>query len=247
MVIAMCVPVMADDSNYIITINDNDKAVESFAAYQVFKGEISGGKLINIDWGKNISNQGKTALLKFGKAEGETAYADAAELAAALDNTNVKAFADEVSKYIEGSGIANVKNESSNTISVPKADAGYYFIKNTGDAGQGKAYTKFVMKVVADAEFTPKTDVPSFEKKIKDTNDTTGDTSGWQDSADYDIGDTIPFQLKGTVASNYDDYKTYYFAFHDQEETSLTFDARSVVVKVDGTDRKSTRLNSSHP
>ena len=259
MVIAMCVPVMADDSNYIITINDNDKAVESFAAYQVFKGEISGGKLINIDWGKNISNQGKTALLRFGKAEDETAYADAAELAAALNKTNVKAFADEVSKYIEGSGIANVKNESSNTntISVPKADAGYYFIKNTGNAGQGKAYTKFVMKVVADAEFTPKTDVPSFEKKIKDTNDTTGDTSGWQDSADYDIGDQVPFQLKGIVASNYDDYKTYYFAFHDKEEKVkvtdaegnesevpvLNFNANSVKVAVDGKELSKDKYN----
>ena len=29
---------------------------------------------------------------------------------------------------------------------------------------------------------------PTFEKKVKDTNDSTGETSDWQDSADYDIG-----------------------------------------------------------
>ncbi len=219
MVIAMCVPVMADDSNYIITINDNDKAVESFAAYQVFKGEISGGKLINIDWGKNISNQGKTALLRFGKAEGETAYADAAELAAALNNTNVKAFADEVSKYIEGLGIANVKNGSSNTISVPKADAGYYFIKNTGNADQGKAYTKFVMKVVADAQFTPKTDAPKIEKKIKNADE--GDDA-YRDYNNVSIGDTVNYRITSSVP-NMEYYDKYYFIVKDTLSKGLTF------------------------
>lgn len=219
MVIAMCVPVMADDSNYIITINDNDKAVESFAAYQVFKGEISDGKLINIDWGKNISSQGRTNLLRFGKAEGEAAYADAAELAAALNDTNVKAFADEVSKYIEGSGIANVKTESSNTISVPKVDAGYYFIKNTGDAGQGKAYTKFVMKVVSDAEFTPKTDAPEIEKKIKNADE---DDDAYRDYNNVSIGDTVNYRITSAVP-NMEYYDKYYFIVKDTLSKGLTF------------------------
>ncbi len=87
---------------------------------------------------------------------------------------------------------------------------------------------------------SPKGNVPYFEKKVKDTNDTTGETSGWQDSADYDIGDAVPFKLEGTVASNYDDYKTYYFAFHDQAEKGLTFNPGSVKVSVDGTQIPST-------
>ena len=98
-----------------------------------------------------------------------------------------------------------------------EAVPGYYLIKDKDGTVSGlDAYTLYLVQVVGeDVTITPKSEVPSFEKKIKDTNDTTGDTSGWQDSADYDIGDQIPFQLKGTVASNYDDYKTYYFAFHD--------------------------------
>ena len=31
-----------------------------------------------------------------------------------------------------------------------------------------------------------------------------GPSDFWQDSADYDIGDKVPFQLKGTVADDYD-------------------------------------------
>lgn len=81
---------------------------------------------------------------------------------------------------------------------------------------------------------TPKGNVPSFEKKVKDINDTTDtDASAWQDSADYDIGDKVPFKLEGTVASNYADYKTYYFAFHDKAEAGLTFNKDSVKVYVD--------------
>ena len=80
---------------------------------------------------------------------------------------------------------------------------------------------------------SPKSDVPKSEKKVKDTNDTDGTTTGWQDSADWDIGDKVPFQLKGTVAKNYDDYDSYTFIFHDKESAGLTFDSASVKVYVD--------------
>ena len=117
-----------------------------------------------------------------------------------------------------------------------QAAPGYYLIKDKDDSVTGTdAYTLYVVKVVGeDVTITPKSDIPSFEKKIKDTNDTKGETSEWQDSADYDIGDQVPFKLEGTVAPNYDDYKTYYFAFHDVEETGLTFNKDSVKVYVDG-------------
>ena len=65
------------------------------------------------------------------------------------------------------------------------------------------ANTLYITRVVGDVTISPKSDVPSFQKKVKDTNDTTGDTTGWQDSADYDIGDKVPFQLKATLPSNY--------------------------------------------
>lgn len=45
--------------------------------------------------------------------------------------------------------------------------------------------------------------------------DKDGSVSG-QDSADYDIGDAVPFQLTGTVAQDYNDYKgAYQLVFHD--------------------------------
>ena len=64
---------------------------------------------------------------------------------------------------------------------------------------------------------------PEFEKKIKDTNDTTGETSDWQDSADYDIGDAVPYRLQATLADNVTDYLKYHITFHDTMDNGLTF------------------------
>ena len=68
-------------------------------------------------------------------------------------------------------------------------------------------------------------------KKVMDKNDTEGTTTNWQDFADWDIGDKVPFQLTGTVASDYKDYKAdYQLVFHDTLSAGLTFDASSIKV-----------------
>ena len=76
---------------------------------------------------------------------------------------------------------------------------------------------------------------PEFEKKIKDTNDTTGETSGWQDSADYDIGDAVPYRLQATLADNVTDYLKYHITFHDVMDEGLTFNGIDKVT-VNGTE-----------
>lgn len=114
---------------------------------------------------------------------------------------------------------------------------GYYLIKDVDQSqdGENDSYTLYVVAMIGDdLTITPKADVPTFEKKLKDMDDTTNTTTDWQDAADWDMGDKIPFQLKGTVADDYDAYTTYTFVFHDQEAEGLTFDPESVVVKVDG-------------
>lgn len=67
--------------------------------------------------------------------------------------------------------------------------------------------------------------------------DKDGSVSG-QDSAEYDIGDAVPFQLTGIVAQDYNDYKgAYQLVFHDTLSNGLTFNASSVKVYVnDSTD-----------
>lgn len=133
---------------------------------------------------------------------------------------------------------ANLSENGMDTVSASKSikvAAGYYLFKDTTTGISGNTY---IAEVVGNVLIKAKNShVPGFEKKLKDKNDTTdNDFGGWQDVADHDIGDKIPFKLEGTVPADYDaEYTSYYFAFHDEEEAGLTFNKDSVEVYVDDT------------
>ena len=79
----------------------------------------------------------------------------------------------------------------------------------------------------------PKTGLPIVEKKVKDIEDSEDDKildNPWLDSADHDIGDTVPFKLTGTLPNNAAYYTSYKMVFHDTLATGLTFNANSVKV-----------------
>ena len=220
MALVLAVPAFAAENTYTITAPSNDHTYE---VYQIFTGDYANGVLSNVKWGKNGTG-----------TEGEAVSSDIiTELTGATGSDTEKL--EVISKYVnlESTEFGTVKGGS--TLDVP---GGYYLIKDVDGALEGEedAYTLYVVEVVGDVTIEPKSDVPESEKKVKDTNDTDGTTTDWQDSADWDIGDKVPFQLKGTVADNYDDYKVYQFIFHDKESAGLTFDSTSVKVYVDGTE-----------
>lgn len=231
MAIAMPSVVMAAD-NYTITITPTTSD-HTYEAYQIFEGKLSNDKLSDIKWGNAITEEGKTTLLNEYNAK------DAADLAEKLSkfaskSEQIKAFAKKVSQYLQNPTSAKAEGNTA-TITVDKA--GYYLIKDK-DKSLGEndeTYTEFILKVVKNQTVAPKSNKPTSEKKVKDINDSEGTTmTDWQDSADWDIGDKVPFQLKGTVAADYDNYKVYKMTFHDHESTGLTFNKDSVKVYVDG-------------
>ena len=230
MVLSLAVTAFADEpTTYSITIN-NSTAGHTYEAYQIFTGDLAtneaGNKVLsNIVWGSGVSEAGQTAL------------GDAAAKAETLKTeADAKAFAKAVAPYLTtAAGSANTVTDGKYVIS--GLAAGYYLVKDqdgslTGDAD---AYTEYIIKVVSDTTATPKSSVPTVEKKVKDTNDSTGVTSDWQDSADYDIGDSIPFQLKATLADNVSSYTTYKVVFHDTLSKGLTYN-NDAKVYIDGTE-----------
>ena len=52
----------------------------------------------------------------------------------------------------------------------------------------------------------------------------------WQDTADHDINDVVPFKLTATFPSNAQNYQSYTMIFHDTLSAGLTFNADSVKV-----------------
>ena len=191
--------------------------------YQIFTGDYAAdGSLSNVKWGQNgTSTQGQ--------AVDDTIIA---ELTAVSDSASDTEKLTAIEKY------ANLETDPFKTVSSgnsAQVPGGYYLIKDTDNslAGQNDAYTLYVVKVVGNVAITPKSGVPESQKKVKDANDSTGATTGWQDSADYDIGDEVPFQLTATIGDRYADYKVYKLTFHDTQSEGLTFNKGSVNVYVD--------------
>lgn len=224
MIFTFALPAFADSATtYTITA---PATTHQYEIYQIFTGDLheeNGAKILsNVKWGANGTGT-------VGKAVDSTIIAELTGVNTGTDREILNVV--EPRANLNSTPVATISNGQTYS-----AVAGYYLIKDKDDSAfdtSADTYTTYIVQVVGDVTISPKSDVPSFEKKVKDTNDTTGATSDWQDSADYDIGDKVPFKLEGTVASNYADYKTYYFAFHDQAETGLTFDKDSVKVYVD--------------
>ena len=226
-----------------LTAKADQKEKHTYSAYKVFAGtyDTTSKQLKGITWGDGVNGDALLTALKEDATVG-SAFADATnavEAAAVIsgftsDSDEALAVANVIGENL-ATGKASTGDASPYTIEV-EGD-GYYFIKDTTAAlTEGDTYSTFMLQVIGDVNVTTKDSTTSSEKKVKDINDSTDTAAGeLQDSADWDIGDKVPFQLKGTVADDYDKYETYYFAFHDTEGDGLTFDASSVVVKIDGT------------
>ncbi|HFI2440003.1 TPA: isopeptide-forming domain-containing fimbrial protein [Streptococcus suis] len=200
--------------SYTITIN-NPVSGHTYEAYQIFTGDLSAdGTLSNIMWGNNVSEEGKVAL--------GNAMEVAEKLSKSTNNsTEAKNFATKVNTYLTASATGT------GTTAITGLAAGYYLIKDKND--ETSAY---ILGVVKDITITPKVGVPTVDKKVKDTNDTTGTTTDWQDSADYDINDKVPYKLTATLPANYDSFNSYYLNFVDELSVGLTYnnDAKVYVV-----------------
>ncbi len=204
----LCIPGFAADTASVST-----ESTHSFELYQVFTGTVSNNKLTDVKWGQNAN----------------TASADSAEAAAEamLDKT-----AEKAASYVDYSSTPVATVSKGNPANVA---SGYYIAKDVTTLEKGESYSDIIVQVVgADVVLSPKSNTaPNFNKKIYDVNDSketlTGemvkyDESGWQDSADYDIGDSVPMRLQGTVPEDIDKYEHYYYAFHDVMEQGLTFE-----------------------
>jgi fimbrial isopeptide formation D2 family protein/LPXTG-motif cell wall-anchored protein len=241
LVLSMGISVHAAES-YTITIN-NSSSGHTYEAYQVFTGNLSeSGVLSNVGWGSGVNSTALLAALKADATVGThfTGCTTAADVAKAMnglidDSTDAKAIAQLVGSHLS-STVAGTSTFGTNSYAITPLNAGYYLVKDKDDSvtGAGDSYTRFILEVVGNVSVTPKGEIPTVTKKVKDVNDSTGANTTWQDSADYDIGDAVPFELTGTLPTNYNDYSTYAYIFHDTMSAGLTLNSNTIKVSVDG-------------
>lgn len=226
MAIAMPSVVMAADVKSTITI-DGFTAGSEYVAYKLFNATTDDSET---HFSYTVNSKYEAELKEVtGKSTG-------AEIVQYLDSiknkaADVREFADKVYAKVKTMNV----DYTATSGTFADVDQGYYLIAQT-KVGTNEAYSLVMLGTAGKKalKVTPKTSVPTFEKKIKEKNDSTGQETGWQDASDYDIGDDVPFKLTGTVSDKYDNYKTYYYAFHDKMDDTLQFNAGSVVVKING-------------
>ena len=225
MAVSMGFTAFAEDTTYKLTLTGTTTG-HTYEAYQIFTGDLS----TNTDGKKVLSN------VKWGTGVTYTGEESAADVAKALGGGTMT-IAQLEEKLTLTKPVKTVTSAKDKTV-IDGLAAGYYLVKDEDgtQAGKSDAYTKFIVQVVGDTEATVKSGVPTVEKKVKDTNDSTGKTSDWQDSADADINDDVEYQITGTMPSNIADYTTYKYMFTDTMSKGLTYTAKTAKIKIGDTD-----------
>ena len=211
--LAMAVPAFAETTTptYTITINNG---TGTYAAYQIFKGDLYNNTLSNIEWGDNVTTTGQEAL------------GNAAEKAnTIIGETEAKAFASEVAKYLTD------PPAGTGTDSITGLAAGYYLIKNT-NVEAGEVFTDYILQVVENVTVQPKSGKPTLDKQIRHN-----ETGAWGVVGDNQIGDTVDFRTITTVpyVSGYTQYK---YVIYDEMSAGLTSNVKNendVTIKVNDT------------
>lgn len=172
-----------------------------------------------------------------------------------VDMEITKAFAAVVGDYLSTTKVNAKYDESGTTpkyaITVADSKPGYYLVKDADDSLNNKddSYTRYILNVVDDANVSPKGTYPEVEKKIKENVKNTGSqyTMGkytaptqYNDVADWNIKDVVPFELIGTMPENIGDYTGYYYKFTDTLSKGFTVDSNSFEIVVHVYDENNT-------
>ena len=118
---------------------------------------------------------------------------------------------------------------------------GYWLFVDVTDLNNAEDANSLIVldtKGLETLTITPKTALPTMEKKVLDINDSQDgdidDNTDWQDSADHDINDSVPFKLTATMPGNLEYYDTYTLVFHDTPANGLNLEEDTVQVFADG-------------
>ena len=244
------------NGNASITIkphNGQSLAGKRFEVYKLFNAEnAKDGESINYTWnttyktalqtvvGKKLNKTASTVTeyevidymqtMNSNPVEGTQAdqtlegrYSDYRYFVEELRNEMVK-------EGVEGETVYVTMTQIDGSVKIAGLDYGYYLTDEITDVQSTHAAASLILLQTANpnASVQIKSDFPSVEKKIAEDDNGTG----WNDIADYEIGQTVPYRYTTNVP-DMNGYHTYYFAFHDVMDEALTFNRNSVSIVID--------------
>ena len=233
LIFAISVPAFAAE-NETFTLTITGATGHTYDVYQIYTGDISqeGDKTVlsNVKYGVNH--------YPVNGAVGDAVPAVELEnLVAAQKPTDL------LDSGVKGTPYKNdlTPAQGETSIVIDGIPAGYYMIVDVSpELPDGQTKSPIILQVLETVTIASKHASITSEKKVDDKNDSVTDEDGvnWQDAADYDIGDAVPFQLSVTLPITMNAYDTYELTFHDQQAAG--FDApvitRVYILKKDGTE-----------
>lgn len=255
MLLALVVPASAAE-NYSITIH-NDKTGHTYEAYQIFAGTVSsdeetngetGGPMLgDITWGSGVDGAALLAALKAADEEKYDACTTAADVAEALGAegataADAAAFADIAAQRLTATVEGTADEPVGGNYVIEGLDAGYYLVKDSlqaDDNQTGQVLSDYIVQVLGNVTMDPKdSDIPTLEKKVAERSKYQMDEGYgmyYNDVADWNIGDSVPFKLIASIPNNIESYDEYKFVFHDTLSNAFTLERDSIKVFVAAT------------
>ena len=251
-----------------ITINANSGQSmlgKKFEVYKLFNAEnAKDGESINYTWNTRYKSAlQKVVGAKLNKAPASVTEYDVIDYIQTLNNHKVEGatayqelegrysafryFVEElrdeiVNQKLGGSLVTVTQTNAQGGITIGGLDYGYYIVDEVNvpnNNGHSAASLCMVNTANPTATVNIKSDYPQVTKKIdEDDNEI-----GWNDIADFEIGQTVPYKYNTTVP-NMNGYHTYYLAFHDKMSEALTFNQESVQIKITGLNKTYTLQNT---
>ena len=246
--------------NASITIQGNEGQSltgKKFNVYKIFDAENSvGGESINYTLNSMYADSVKTVVgKKLNKAGNQVTEYEVIDYIQSLNKNQVEGA--KTDQKLEGSysdyryfveelrnQLAKDKKDADQvTVSATKSDNsciiggleyGYYIVDEVSEVGgtHSAASLCIVNTANPEAEVNIKSDYPTVIKKIQEDDDQAKvGNEGWNDIADYEIGQNVPYKYESTMP-NANGYDTYYYAWHDKMDEALTFDKNSVSIKI---------------
>ena len=213
MILAMSTTVFAtENETEIFQLTIAGTLGHTYNVYQIYTGDVSkeGDTLVlsNVKYGKN----------HYPAVDGATG--DPVPEAELNNFVNSEDPANYFRTQIYGTPYAVVNPDTTETSVTINVEAGYYLIVDvTADLPDGQTKSPVLLKVAESTTIASKHATIVSTKKVDDVNDSTAEENGknWQDSADYDFGDDVPFQLTVTLPTTLNAYETYELTFHDKQ------------------------------
>lgn len=236
MLLASVLP-FAKSANAADTYTITVKAAEgdhTYGAHQILSGTVDGtsNKLTGIQWGSGVDSSALLTELAAANFKGITANDSAAKFASkisGLSTAEATELSKIVTKHVSGTAKTFTKTgtEAPFTYKAEGLEPGFYLVRDTDD--KAAALTSPILQVVNNVEVESKSSVPTNDKEVKENS-----TSSYGETADYEIGQEVPFRLTGTMPSNIADFTTYKYGFKDTLSKGFTFNKSTVKVTING-------------